>query len=42
MEAILALIGGDENQMPKFLDASQTELPLMGAEEGGVGEDVDV
>ena len=32
MEAILALIGGDENQMPKFLAASQTELPLMGAE----------
>ena len=42
MEAILALIGGDENQMPTFLAASQTELPLMGAEKGGVGEDVDV
>lgn len=40
MEAVLALIGGDESQLPKFLATSQAELPLMGAEEQGVEEDL--
>ncbi len=42
MKAVQALIGGDERQMPKFLAASQTELPLTSAEEKGVDEDVEV
>ena len=41
-EAILALIGGDEHQVPKFLVAAQSELPLTGAEGKGAGKDVEV